>query len=84
MIPPSTTLEFTNLITLTSYSQEKTQKSAMLYITNNRFIDNVKPYLNYKFTSNCMEVSYSSCQAAFWTIEVTAQDYESGIFFNNK
>lgn len=77
-VPASSTLTFTNLITLLAQGQEKGQKSALVYVSAQRIMDTEQPYLTYKFTSNCMEVSYRSCQSGTWTLEVTAQDSQSG------
>ncbi|GLV42975.1 uncharacterized protein CBL_13664 [Carabus blaptoides fortunei] len=77
-VPSGTTLTFTNLITLLAQGQEKGQKSALVYVSAQRIMDTEQPYLTYQFTSNCMEVSYRSCQSGTWTLEVTVQDSQSG------
>lgn len=57
----------------------KTEKSALVQVSNYRNQDSEKPYLDYQFTSTCVTVKSSSCESEIWTVEVKAQDKESGL-----
>lgn len=80
-VPPSTSVDFTNQITFTAYATEKAQKVAIMYVTSTRVQDVHLPQIDYKFNSNCMEVPYSSCRSTYWTLQLTAQDTQSGIAY---
>ncbi|XP_017779712.1 PREDICTED: uncharacterized protein LOC108565002 [Nicrophorus vespilloides] len=59
--------------------QEKYIKKILLNVDAKHVVDTRKPTIWHKFTSNCLNVLLANCEDATWSVEITAQDKESGL-----
>ncbi|KAF5294840.1 hypothetical protein FQA39_LY00324 [Lamprigera yunnana] len=78
-IPNVATSAYRNLVTFSILGAERVQKSVLVFITNSIVSDNEKPRLTYRYTSDCTDILLGNCEDGTWTIEVTAEDKESGL-----
>uniref|UniRef100_A0A1Y1N825 Uncharacterized protein n=1 Tax=Photinus pyralis TaxID=7054 RepID=A0A1Y1N825_PHOPY len=79
--PSMVTADYRDLITFTATSsgRKRIKKTAQMYVTNSITADNEEPRLTYRYTSDCTNVLLGDCRDRTWTIEVTAQDVDSGL-----
>lgn len=72
-----------DLVTLSASSgSDRIDKKSIVRSTDSNTAygqDNEVPHMWHKFTSNCQDVIFSRCEDHSWTMEVTAQDRETGL-----
>ena len=68
-----------DVVTLTAVGYVKVTKSAYIYVNVEKIFDYESPKISYHFTSDCVNVATISCETGSWSIEITAQDPETGI-----
>ncbi|KAF5301939.1 hypothetical protein FQR65_LT19161 [Abscondita terminalis] len=71
--------EYLNVITFSAVGPERAQKSAQMFVTNSVYNDNEEPRLTHRYTSDCTDILLGDCQDGTWSIEVVAEDRDSGL-----
>ncbi|XP_060515767.1 uncharacterized protein LOC132695500 [Cylas formicarius] len=55
------------------------QKKILVDVDSFNYFDDTEPRIDYSYTSDCTDVIFSKCEKGTWTIEITAQDLDSGL-----
>lgn len=70
--------QFQDHITFSVNGPELVHKTVILSV-NDEIYDDESPHMWHTFTSDCTDHLIGDCEDGSWTIEVTAQDRESGM-----
>ncbi|XP_076634247.1 uncharacterized protein LOC143348182 isoform X2 [Colletes latitarsis] len=82
IIPDNAAPDTANTVTLSIQGTEIKDKSVYLYVQGSlsKLTDDVKPKLEYSFNNNCAgKLEKSRCYKSRWSMDITIQDYDSGL-----